>query len=70
MILFVTFQVTYDGETQVLSEESRILFYDILCSLANPDRLDTRGYSPLIKAAEDYAFSLLTGVTCGSSSIR
>ncbi|XP_069819007.1 adhesion G-protein coupled receptor V1 isoform X3 [Dendropsophus ebraccatus] len=63
-------KVTSDGERQVLSEESRILFYDILCSLANPDRLDTRGYSPLIKVAEVYAFSLLAGVTCGSQSIR
>ncbi|XP_056394317.1 adhesion G-protein coupled receptor V1 isoform X2 [Hyla sarda] len=63
-------KVTREGEKQVLSEESRILFYDILCSLANPDRLDTRGYSPLVKIAEVYAFSLLTGVTCGSPSIR
>ncbi|KAG9488005.1 hypothetical protein GDO78_007684 [Eleutherodactylus coqui] len=63
-------KVTSDGEIQVLSEESRVLFYDILCSLVNPERLDTRGYSPLIKVAEMYAFSLLTGVTCGSPSIR
>ncbi|XP_073534717.1 adhesion G-protein coupled receptor V1 isoform X1 [Phyllobates terribilis] len=63
-------KVASDGEIQVLSEESRILFYDILCSLANPNRLDTRGYSPLIEVAEVYAFSLLAGVTCGSTSIR
>ncbi|XP_040275580.1 adhesion G-protein coupled receptor V1 [Bufo bufo] len=63
-------KVASDGEIQVLSEESRILFYDILCSLVHPDRSDTRGYSPLIEVAEDYSFSLLTGVTCGSPSIR
>ncbi|XP_075693474.1 adhesion G-protein coupled receptor V1 [Rhinoderma darwinii] len=63
-------KVASDGEIQVLSEESRILFYDILCSLVNPERLDTRGYSPLIEVAEVYAFSLLTGVTCGSPGMR
>ncbi|XP_018414734.1 PREDICTED: G-protein coupled receptor 98, partial [Nanorana parkeri] len=59
-------KVVSDGGTELLTEDSRILFYDILCSLISPDRLDTRGYSPLIEVAEVYAFSLLTGVTCGS----
>ncbi|XP_063820072.1 adhesion G-protein coupled receptor V1 [Pseudophryne corroboree] len=63
-------KITSDGRIQVLSEESRILFYDILCSLASPERLDTRGYSPLIEVAEVYAFSLLTGVACGSSGVK
>ncbi|XP_071995626.1 adhesion G-protein coupled receptor V1 isoform X3 [Engystomops pustulosus] len=63
-------KVVSDGEEQVLSDESRVLFYDILCSLIHPGRLDTRGYSPLIQVAEVYAFSLLTGVTCGSPSTR
>ncbi|XP_075069096.1 adhesion G-protein coupled receptor V1 [Mixophyes fleayi] len=63
-------KITGDSGNQFLSEESRILFYDILCSLASPDRLDTRGYSPLIEVAEVYAFSLLTGVTCGSPSVK
>ncbi|KAM3940659.1 adhesion G-protein coupled receptor V1 isoform 2-T2 [Leptodactylus fuscus] len=58
------------GEKEVLNEETRTLFYDTLCSLIHPDRMDTRGYSPLIQIAEIYAFSLLTGVTCGSPSIR
>ncbi|XP_075449203.1 adhesion G-protein coupled receptor V1 isoform X3 [Ascaphus truei] len=59
-------KITTEGENQVLSDQSRILFYDTLCSLASPDRLDTRGYSPLIEVAEKYAFSLLTEVNCGS----
>ncbi|XP_073480601.1 adhesion G-protein coupled receptor V1 isoform X2 [Aquarana catesbeiana] len=63
-------KIVGDGETEVLTEDSRILFYDILCSLISPDRLDTRGYSPLIEVTEVYAFSLLTGVTCGSPGVR
>ncbi|XP_068103893.1 adhesion G-protein coupled receptor V1 [Hyperolius riggenbachi] len=63
-------KVVSDGGIQVLTEESRILFYDILCSLLSPNRMDTRGYSPLIQVAEVYAFSLLTGVTCGSPGVR
>ncbi|KAM5191785.1 adhesion G-protein coupled receptor V1 [Mantella aurantiaca] len=63
-------KIVDDGGTEVLTEDSRILFYDILCSLISPDRLDTRGYSPLIEVAEVYAFSLLAGVTCGSPIVR
>ncbi|XP_053330924.1 adhesion G-protein coupled receptor V1 [Spea bombifrons] len=59
-------KITREGEIHILSDQSRILFYDILCSLADPQRLDTLGYSPLIEIAEQYAFSLLTGVKCGS----
>ncbi|XP_053555694.1 LOW QUALITY PROTEIN: adhesion G-protein coupled receptor V1 [Bombina bombina] len=59
-------KITHDSEDQVLADQSRILFYDVLCSLVSPERLDTRGYSPLIDVAEKYAFSLLTGVKCGS----
>ncbi|KAM4808264.1 adhesion G-protein coupled receptor V1 [Rhinophrynus dorsalis] len=59
-------KIIHEAEIQVLSNESRALFYDTLCSLASPERLDTRGYSPLIETAEKYAFSLLTGVDCGS----
>ncbi|KAM4707152.1 adhesion G-protein coupled receptor V1 [Discoglossus pictus] len=65
-IMDIMEKITREGENQILSDESRILFYDILCSLVSPDRLDTRGYSPLIQVAENYAFSLLTGVNCGS----
>ncbi|XP_072270059.1 adhesion G-protein coupled receptor V1 [Pyxicephalus adspersus] len=63
-------KIVSDGRTEVLTEDSRILFYDILCSLISPDRLDTRGYSPLIEVAELYAYSLLTGVTCSSPGVR
>ncbi|KAM9330953.1 adhesion G-protein coupled receptor V1 [Gastrophryne carolinensis] len=63
-------KVTSEGSVQILTEGSRILFYNILCSLISPDRLDTRGYSPLIEVAEMYAFSLVTGVTCDSPGVR
>ncbi|CAH2297028.1 G- coupled receptor 98 [Pelobates cultripes] len=59
-------KITHEGAIHVLSNQSRFLFYDTLCILADPERLDTRGYSPLIAVAEKYAFSLLTGVICGS----
>ncbi|KAM8960806.1 adhesion G-protein coupled receptor V1 [Pelodytes ibericus] len=65
-MMIIMEKITSEGEIEVLTDQSRILFYNILCSLANPQRLDTRGYSPLIEVAENYAFSLLTGVTCGS----
>ncbi|KAE8635798.1 hypothetical protein XENTR_v10002742 [Xenopus tropicalis] len=63
-------KIANEGEIQVLTNDSRALFYDTLCSLASPERLDTRGYSPLIDVAEKYAFSLLSGVECGSSGER
>ncbi|KAG8456387.1 hypothetical protein GDO86_002244 [Hymenochirus boettgeri] len=61
-------RISHESELQVLSNKSRTLFYDTLCILANPKRLDTRGYSPLIETAEKFAFSLLTGLKCGSSA--
>uniref|UniRef100_A0A2K5BZQ4 Adhesion G-protein coupled receptor V1 n=1 Tax=Aotus nancymaae TaxID=37293 RepID=A0A2K5BZQ4_AOTNA len=45
---------------------SRTLFYEILCSLINPKRKDTRGFSHFTEVTENFAFSLLTNVTCGS----
>ncbi|XP_069081373.1 adhesion G-protein coupled receptor V1 [Pleurodeles waltl] len=63
-------KITAEGEKQPLSEKSRLLFYDVLCSLANPSRRDTRGYSHLAEMAERYAFSLPVGFNCGSSGER
>ncbi|OCU02316.1 adhesion G-protein coupled receptor V1 [Xenopus laevis] len=63
-------KIANEGEIQILTNDSRALFYETLCSLASPERLDTRGYSPLIDVAEKYAFSLLNGVECGSLGER
>ncbi|XP_053180894.1 adhesion G-protein coupled receptor V1 [Scomber japonicus] len=47
-----------------LQENSRNLTYDLLCVLANPSRVDTRGLSHLAEVAERFAFSLLTHSQC------
>uniref|UniRef100_A0A8D3DRH1 Adhesion G-protein coupled receptor V1 n=1 Tax=Scophthalmus maximus TaxID=52904 RepID=A0A8D3DRH1_SCOMX len=52
------------AERTPLQESSRNLTYDLLCALANPSRLDTRGLSHLAEVAERFAFSLLTGSQC------
>lgn len=59
-------QITVEGKSQVLSIENRNLFYEILCALINPKRKDTRGFSHFTEVTENFAFSLLTDVTCGS----
>ncbi|XP_058384943.1 adhesion G-protein coupled receptor V1 [Diceros bicornis minor] len=59
-------KITIEGKNQAFSIESRNLFYEILCALINPKRKDTRGFSHFIEVAENFAFSLLTDVTCGS----
>uniref|UniRef100_A0A8C9WGZ3 Adhesion G-protein coupled receptor V1 n=1 Tax=Scleropages formosus TaxID=113540 RepID=A0A8C9WGZ3_SCLFO len=81
----VTFEVTQeqltavlDGMSKVLKEaeqtpltnSSRGLTYNLLCSMANPSRLDTRGLSHLAEVAERFAFSLLTDIECGSQGQR
>lgn len=57
-------QVLEEAERTPLQESSRNLTYDLLCALANPSRLDTRGLSHLAEVAERFAFSLLTGSQC------
>uniref|UniRef100_A0A8C0PTH9 Adhesion G protein-coupled receptor V1 n=1 Tax=Canis lupus familiaris TaxID=9615 RepID=A0A8C0PTH9_CANLF len=59
-------KITVEGKSQVLSIENRNLFYEILCALINPKRKDTRGFSHFTEVTENFAFSLLTDVTCGS----
>ncbi|XP_047184912.1 adhesion G-protein coupled receptor V1 [Scophthalmus maximus] len=57
-------KVLEEAERTPLQESSRNLTYDLLCALANPSRLDTRGLSHLAEVAERFAFSLLTGSQC------
>ncbi|XP_044225055.1 adhesion G-protein coupled receptor V1 isoform X2 [Thunnus albacares] len=52
------------AERTPLQESSRNLTYDLLCALANPSRVDTRGLSHLAEVAERFAFSLLTHSQC------
>ncbi|XP_008578647.1 PREDICTED: G-protein coupled receptor 98, partial [Galeopterus variegatus] len=59
-------KITSEGKNQAFSIESRTLFYEILCALVNPKRKDTRGFSHFTEVTENFAFSLLTDVTCGS----
>nr|XP_011757031.1 G-protein coupled receptor 98 isoform X6 [Macaca nemestrina] len=59
-------KITTEGKNQAFSVASRTLFYEILCSLINPKRKDTRGFSHFTEVTENFAFSLLTNVTCGS----
>ncbi|OWK61600.1 G-protein coupled receptor 98, partial [Lonchura striata] len=58
------------GEKLLLTDKCRSLFYEILCALASPKRKDTQGYSLLAEVTEKFAFSLLTGLKCGSPGER
>ncbi|NWU90141.1 GPR98 protein, partial [Upupa epops] len=69
-VLHIIDKVTDVGEKQLLTDKSRSLFYEILCALASPKREDTRGYSLLAEVTEKFAFSLLTGIVCGSPGQR
>ncbi|XP_010072004.1 PREDICTED: G-protein coupled receptor 98-like, partial [Pterocles gutturalis] len=69
-VMYIIDKVTDVGEKQLLTEKSRSLFYEILCALASPKREDTRGYSLLAEVTEKFAFSLLTGIMCGSPGER
>ncbi|XP_051279685.1 adhesion G-protein coupled receptor V1 isoform X2 [Dicentrarchus labrax] len=57
-------KVLTEAERVPLQESSRNLTYDLLCALANPSRVDTRGLSHLAGVAERFAFSLLTQSQC------
>ncbi|XP_035296369.1 adhesion G-protein coupled receptor V1 isoform X3 [Cricetulus griseus] len=59
-------KITMEGKNQALSFKSRTLLYELLCALINPKRKDTRGFSHFVEVTENFAFSLLTDVTCGS----
>ncbi|KAF3821827.1 hypothetical protein GH733_009869, partial [Mirounga leonina] len=59
-------KITVEGKSPAFSIENRNLFYEILCALINPKRKDTRGFSHFTEVTENFAFSLLTDVTCGS----
>nr|XP_057927104.1 adhesion G-protein coupled receptor V1 isoform X2 [Doryrhamphus excisus] len=52
------------AESTAIHESSRNLTYDLLCTLANPSRADTRGLSHLVEVAERFAFSFLTNSHC------
>ncbi|KAM9822621.1 adhesion G-protein coupled receptor V1 isoform 2-T2 [Syngnathus typhle] len=47
-----------------LHESSRNLTYDLLCTLADPSRADTRGLSHLAEVTERFAFSTITSRHC------
>ncbi|XP_069555964.1 adhesion G-protein coupled receptor V1 [Brachyistius frenatus] len=57
-------KVLAEAERAPLQESSRNLTYNLLCALANPNRVDTRGLSHLAEVAERFAFSLLTRSQC------
>ncbi|NXA31973.1 GPR98 protein, partial [Eudromia elegans] len=69
-VMHIIDKITDVSEKQLLADKSRSLFYEILCALASPKRKDTRGYSLLAEVTEKFAFSLLTGITCGSPGER
>uniref|UniRef100_A0A668RW45 Adhesion G-protein coupled receptor V1 n=1 Tax=Oreochromis aureus TaxID=47969 RepID=A0A668RW45_OREAU len=52
------------AERTPLENDSRNLTYDLLCALANPSRVDTRGLSHFAEVAERFAFSLLKHSRC------
>ncbi|CAO2593102.1 Adhesion G-protein coupled receptor V1 [Lemmus lemmus] len=59
-------KIMMKGKSQAFSIKSRTLLYELLCALINPKRKDTRGFSHFAEVTENFAFSLLTDVTCGS----
>ncbi|NWV12723.1 GPR98 protein, partial [Ptilonorhynchus violaceus] len=69
-VVHIIDKVTGIGEELLLTGKSRSLFYEILCALASPKREDTQGYSLLAEVTEKFAFSLLTGIKCGSIGER
>ncbi|NXY21530.1 GPR98 protein, partial [Atrichornis clamosus] len=69
-VVHIIDKVTGVGEKLLLTGKSRSLFYEILCALASPKREDTQGYSLLAEVTEKFAFSLVTGIKCGSPGER
>ncbi|XP_054544211.1 adhesion G-protein coupled receptor V1 isoform X2 [Talpa occidentalis] len=66
VVMHLIDKITVEGKHQAFSIENRNLFYEILCALINPKRKDTRGFTQFTEVTENFAFSLLTDVTCGS----
>ncbi|KAJ6669788.1 hypothetical protein lerEdw1_000337 [Lerista edwardsae] len=69
-VMHIIDKVISEGEKQALTDKNRNLLYEILCSLINPKRKDTRGYSFLADVTEKFAFTLPVGVACGSPGER
>ncbi|XP_058280172.1 adhesion G-protein coupled receptor V1 [Hirundo rustica] len=69
-VVHIIDKVTGVGEKLLLTDKSRSIFYEILCALASPKREDTQGYSLLAEVTEKFAFSLLSGIKCGSPGER
>ncbi|XP_068166577.1 adhesion G-protein coupled receptor V1 [Antennarius striatus] len=57
-------KVLAEAERVPLQESSHNLTYDLLCVLADPSRVATRGLSHLADVAERFAFSLLRHSEC------
>ncbi|MED6250420.1 Adhesion G-protein coupled receptor V1 [Ataeniobius toweri] len=57
-------KVLAEAEQTPLHSSSQNLTYDLLCVMANPSRVDTRGLSYLAEVAERFAFSLISHVQC------
>ncbi|MEQ2283323.1 hypothetical protein AMECASPLE_010101, partial [Ameca splendens] len=57
-------KVLEEAEQTPLHSSSQNLTYDLLCVMANPSRIDTRGLSYLAEVAERFAFSLISHVQC------
>ncbi|MEQ2184179.1 hypothetical protein GOODEAATRI_005282 [Goodea atripinnis] len=55
-------KVLAEAEQTPLHSSSQNLTYDLLCVMANPSRVDTRGLSYLAEVAERFAFSLISHV--------
>ncbi|KAM4746526.1 adhesion G-protein coupled receptor V1 isoform 2-T2 [Anableps anableps] len=57
-------KVLAEAERTPLHSSSQNLTYDLLCVLANPSRIDSRGLSYLAEVAERFAFSLISHLQC------
>ncbi|XP_014844179.1 PREDICTED: G-protein coupled receptor 98 isoform X1 [Poecilia mexicana] len=57
-------KVLAEAEQTPLHSSSQNLTFDLLCVLANPSRIDTRGLSHLVEVAERFAFSLISHLQC------
>uniref|UniRef100_A0A3Q2PRU9 Adhesion G-protein coupled receptor V1 n=1 Tax=Fundulus heteroclitus TaxID=8078 RepID=A0A3Q2PRU9_FUNHE len=57
-------KVLAEAQQTPLHSSSQNLTYDLLCVLANPSRIDTRGLSYLAEMAEQFAFSFISHLQC------
>ncbi|MBN3308256.1 GPR98 protein, partial [Amia calva] len=63
-------KVVAEGDQSSLANSSKDLTYELLCTLANPSRQDTRGVSQLSEITERFAFSLLKDTECDAEGKR